>query len=209
MADLLTPAQRSNVMSRIRDRHTKPELILRSALHRLGFRYTLDNRKLPGKPDIVLMKYQTAIFVHGCFWHCHPGCKNSSIPRTNEAYWREKLANNVERDGKNIELLKSLDWKVLVAWECELHKDTIATVEKIVDGICGGGRARKRSGIDPRKIDRLQLLRNAGRKNRERIDALQQNKNQNGSRHMAATIKSKKRNMASRDDIDQPFHRPV
>lgn len=172
MADLLTPTQRSEVMSKIRDRHTKPELILRSALHRLGFRFSLDNRKLFGKPDIVLKKYQTAIFVHGCFWHCHTECKNSRMPKTNTTYWREKLAKNVKRDGKNKRLLESQGWNVLVVWECELHKDTIATVARVVDGICGGNGTRKNLAIDLGKIDRLQLLRNAARRSRERIDAL-------------------------------------
>ena len=178
MVDLFTPAQRSEVMSKIRDRHTKPELILRSALHRLGFRFNLNNRKLPGKPDIVLKKYRTAIFVHGCFWHCHADCKNSNIPKTNTPYWLEKLAKNVERDGENKRALESLGWNVLVVWECELQRDTIAAVERVVDRIYGDGRTR---GIVSGKIDRLQLLRAAGRKSRVRIDVLQRKQNRKRS----------------------------
>ena len=120
MTDTLTPEERSKRMSRIRSRDTKPELALRSALHRLGFRFRVNVRDLPGKPDIVLPKYRTVIFVHGCFWHRHEGCKIASTPKSNTAFWKEKFERNVARDRSAATKLAELGWKVIVAWECEL-----------------------------------------------------------------------------------------
>lgn len=107
-------------MSRIHSRDTKPEVALRRALHRLGLRFRLHG-DLPGRPDIVLPRYRAVVLVHGCFWHRHAGCKVASTPKSNTAFWQAKFDRNVERDAEVVDRLKSLDWKVLVAWECELR----------------------------------------------------------------------------------------
>lgn len=107
-------------MSRIRSRNTRPELRVRSIVHALGFRFRLNVKGLPGKPDLVLAKYKAAIFVNGCFWHQHLGCKRSFIPKTNVDYWTLKLEGNAKRDEKNIKELQGLGFRVLVIWECTL-----------------------------------------------------------------------------------------
>jgi DNA mismatch endonuclease, patch repair protein len=117
--DRLTPEERSQNMSRIRNKNTRPEKIVRSLLHRLGFRFRLHRRDLPGTPDIVLPGRKAVIFVHGCFWHQHKGCKDSGIPKSNIEFWETKLNKNVERDKRNADALKQLGWKVLEIWECE------------------------------------------------------------------------------------------
>ena len=119
MVETLTSAQRSERMSRIRSTNTKPEVALRKALHRLGFRFRLHGIKLPGKPDIVLTKYRTTIFVHGCFWHRHKGCKVATTPKSNTAFWLEKFDRNVARDAAAVIALNAANWNVYVAWECD------------------------------------------------------------------------------------------
>ena len=119
MADVFSRTKRSWVMSRIRNVNTRPEIIVRSFLHQRGFRFRLHASQLPGRPDIVLPKYQTVIFVHGCFWHSHHGCRNAVFPRTRSAFWRAKILGNKQRDAKALRHLRSLGWKVLVIWECE------------------------------------------------------------------------------------------
>ena len=122
MADHLSPERRSWNMSRIRNKNTKPEIVVRSILHGLGFRFTVNgpkNKKLPGKPDIVLPKYRTVVFVHGCYWHRHRGCKETTTPKTRTEWWQAKFDGNVERDKRNQRELKKLGWKVIVVWECE------------------------------------------------------------------------------------------
>ncbi|MBC2604240.1 very short patch repair endonuclease [Puniceicoccus vermicola] len=124
MADIVSEAQRSYNMSRIRSKNTKPELLVRSILHRLGYRFTVDgpkNKKLPGKPDIVLPKFKTVIFVHGCFWHGHAGCKNFRYPKTRTDWWKAKIDGNVQRDQRQQAELADMGWKVVVLWECELR----------------------------------------------------------------------------------------
>ena len=118
--DTLTKEKRSWNMSRIRSKDTKSELIVRSTLHRMGYRFRLHVKKLPGHPDIVLQKRRAVIFVHGCFWHRHPGCKYAYIPKSRQEFWAEKFKENVVRDEKVTEELKGLGWKVLVVWECEI-----------------------------------------------------------------------------------------
>jgi DNA mismatch endonuclease (patch repair protein) len=110
-------------MSRIRGRDTGPERRVRSALHKLGFRFSLKRRDLPGRPDIVLVRYGTAIFVHGCFWHRHKKCRNSVVPKTRREFWLAKLNGNVERDKRNVQALKRLGWKVFTVWECEVENE--------------------------------------------------------------------------------------
>lgn len=130
MPDTLTPERRSWNMSRIRGRNTRPELLLRSLLHRAGFRFRLHAKELPGRPDIVLPKYRTAIFVHGCFWHRH-GCRNTTTPSTRREFWQAKFDANVRRDEKNRAALQGEGWTVLTAWECELRKDASRVAEEI------------------------------------------------------------------------------
>ncbi len=109
-------------MSRVKGKDTKPEIFIRSLLHKLGFRFTVNgpkNRKLPGKPDIVLPKYNTVVFVHGCFWHGHPGCKDHRIPKTRSEWWKAKIESTRLRDQTNIEKLRALGWRVVVLWTCQ------------------------------------------------------------------------------------------
>lgn len=134
MADVLTRQQRHNCMSHIRSRNTRPEVKLRKELHRLGYRYRVNVKSMPGTPDIVLQKFRTCIFVNGCFWHGHKGCSKFVIPKSNTDFWVEKIWNNRERDIKEIMLLEAYDWKVIVVWECQLRKDsfneTVAEVRR-------------------------------------------------------------------------------
>ncbi|MHA1888087.1 MAG: very short patch repair endonuclease [Promethearchaeota archaeon] len=120
MADHLSKEKRSWNMSRIHSENTKPEIVVRSLLHQMGYRFRLHRKDLPGKPDIVLKKYNTVIFVHGCFWHHHNNCKRANIPKSNTDYWIPKIQKNVERDKNQKKKLKKLGWKVIVIWECEI-----------------------------------------------------------------------------------------
>lgn len=122
--DNLVPTDRSKAMSSVRGKNTRPELLVRRLLHKLGFRFRLHRRDLPGSPDIVLPKHRSCIFVHGCFWHQHPGCKRSSIPATNTEFWLGKLNSNVERDKRVALSLQALGWRTLVVWECETKNPT-------------------------------------------------------------------------------------
>ena len=118
--DRISKERRSWNMSRIQSENTKPEKIVRSILHRLGYRFRIHRKDLAGKPDIVLARYNSVIFVHGCFWHRHKDCKNASIPKTKKKFWEKKFKTNIERDIKVKNELKSNGWRVLVVWECEL-----------------------------------------------------------------------------------------
>lgn len=124
MVDVVDRATRSRMMSGIRGRDTKPELVVRSYLHRAGLRFRL-HAKLPGKPDLVFPKYRTVVFVHGCFWHRHAGCKYATVPATNRAFWQKKFSDNVLRDKKVLGMLRSLGWRVIVAWECQLSEQAL------------------------------------------------------------------------------------
>lgn len=125
MPDVMTPQQRHVCMSHIRSKNTKPEQLVRQALWHKGFRYRLHVKDLPGKPDIVLPKYKAAIFINGCFWHGHEGCKDFVIPKSNTTFWLEKIGKNKERDAKDETALTSAGWKVITIWECELKKTVI------------------------------------------------------------------------------------
>lgn len=129
MPERITPEQRSRNMSRIRGRDTGPEWIVRRLLHRLGYRFRLHRKDLPGKPDIVLPKYRVVVFVHGCFWHSHPGCPRSTRPVQNREFWDAKLDRNSDRDQENRENLEALGWKVIVIWQCELRDQKALTAE--------------------------------------------------------------------------------
>lgn len=130
MADRISEERRSWNMSRIRDRDTKPELTVRSVLHRQGYRFRLHRKDLPGKPDIVLPKFGTVIFVHGCFWHRHPGCKFAYTPKSRQEFWQNKFSSNVRRDNRVQAELANLGWKVHVIWECET-RDTRRLTESL------------------------------------------------------------------------------
>lgn len=118
-------------MAQIRSRNTKPEMIVRSLLHTMGFRFRLHDRTLPGCPDIVLKKYKTVIFVHGCFWHRHKGCKNCTTPTNRREWWLKKLNGNAKRDKRHRRALKKLGWKAIVIWECRAEK--LKSIESIAD----------------------------------------------------------------------------
>ena len=118
--DILSKEERSERMSRVRQRDTRAEIIVRRFLFARGFRYRKNDRRYPGSPDIVLPKYRTMIFVHGCFWHGHPGCRASRLPKTRHGFWAKKVSDNRARDARNIQLLEQEGWKVIVVWECEL-----------------------------------------------------------------------------------------
>ncbi len=123
--DTLTKEKRSWNMSKIRSKNTKPEIAVRSKLHKAGYRFRLHVKGLPGKPDIVLPKYNTIIFINGCFWHRHKGCKYAYKPKTRVDFWNEKLNRNIKRQGEVLKELRDLEWKVLVIWECEVGNETL------------------------------------------------------------------------------------
>jgi DNA mismatch endonuclease (patch repair protein) len=118
--DVVTPAVRSRMMAGIKGMNTQPEIAVRRALHKAGFRFRLHRGDLPGKPDLIFPRYRTVVFVHGCFWHSHPRCRFASIPATNAEWWREKFRKNRLRDRKQQRALATLGWRVLVIWECEI-----------------------------------------------------------------------------------------
>ena len=120
LMDTVIPEVRSRMMSRVRNRDTAPELRLRSFLHRAGLRFRI-HPKLPGSPDVVLRKYRATIFVHGCFWHQHPGCGRAAIPKSNVEFWRQKFERNKARDAKAQTELRAAGWRVKVVWECEIN----------------------------------------------------------------------------------------
>lgn len=127
--DTRSPEQRRRIMQSVKSKDTGPEMRVRRLLHAMGYRFRLHRKDLPGKPDIVLPRYRTAIFVHGCFWHAH-GCPKGRPPKSRLEYWLPKLERNVERDRTKIEQLESLGWRVLVVWQCET-KDADALAERL------------------------------------------------------------------------------
>ncbi len=126
--DKLTPEKRSWNMGRIRSKNSKPEMIVRSLLHGLGYRFRIHRKDLPGKPDIVLSKYNTVIFVHGCFWHRHEDCKYSYNPKSKQDFWETKFKRTVERDYENQKELVRLGWNVLILWECEIKNTSLLEI---------------------------------------------------------------------------------
>lgn len=126
MTDPCSPQLRSAVMARIRSKNTRPELMVRRYLFRNGFRFRIHDKRLPGTPDIVMPKYRTVIFVHGCFWHGHERCPAFHLPKTHVEFWREKIERNRVRDAAQIECLRNLSWRVITVWECELRTKELA-----------------------------------------------------------------------------------
>ena len=139
MADTMTKAQRHAVMSHIRSRDTKPEKLLRSLVHRQGFRFRICRKDLPGRPDLVLRRHRTCVFVHGCFWHRHAGCRLASMPKDNADYWQAKFERNQARDRANVRELLALGWNVVVVWECRLRHFGEADLERLCQLIREGG----------------------------------------------------------------------
>ena len=135
MADVHSPETRSYNMSQIRAKDTKPEMLVRKFLHSQGFRYRLHDKKLPGKPDMVLPKYKTVIFVHGCFWHGHKNCKYYVVPKTRTDWWLNKINGNIANDKKAMTALKKDGWKIITVWECQLKP---AKVEKTLNALLKG-----------------------------------------------------------------------
>lgn len=133
MADSLTKEKRSWNMSKIRGKDTKIEVKVRKYLFSKGFRYRKNVAILPGKPDIVLPKYKTAIFVHGCYWHRHPGCKYAYTPKTNVEFWEKKFSENVANDEKNRLKLEASGWTVITLWECDIKRSFESTMDKLLD----------------------------------------------------------------------------
>lgn len=130
--DVYSRQKRSEVMTSVKSKNTKPEIYVRSSLHKAGFRFRVNKHKsLSCKPDIILPKYNMVIFVHGCFWHRHPNCKRASTPATNTEYWEKKFENNINRDKKEIATLEETGWKVRVVWECELKIATENLIEEL------------------------------------------------------------------------------
>lgn len=131
MVDVVSSKVRSRMMAGIGGKDTKPELALRKGLFALGLRYRLHDRKLPGRPDIVLPRWNAVVFVHGCFWHRHPGCRFATTPSTRTEFWLDKFEKNVARDQRNIVALQTLGWRVLVVWECDIKADPGGTVKRV------------------------------------------------------------------------------
>lgn len=132
MADTVSPEKRSDVMSRVRSKDTKPELLIRKGLHALGFRYRLHAKNLPGKPDLVFAKYRSLIFVNGCFWHGHL-CDLYRFPKSNTEYWKGKIKRNVERDAANLKRLNDTGWRILIIWECAIKGKARLPIEKVLN----------------------------------------------------------------------------
>ena len=123
--------QRSRNMSAIKSKNTKPEIAVRKVLHSMGYRFRLHRKDLPGSPDIVLPKYKTVIFVHGCFWHRHQNCKYASTPKTRQEFWNKKFNENINRDKINQENLSSKGWKIIIVWECEIKDKNLLIKERL------------------------------------------------------------------------------
>jgi DNA mismatch endonuclease, patch repair protein len=135
MSDVVDTATRSRMMSGIRGKDTQPELVVRRYLHAAGLRFRLHDRKLPGRPDLVLPRYRAVVFVHGCFWHQHPGCRLAVMPKQNRAFWKEKLGANQERDRRRVADLEAAQWRVFTIWECELTSRRLENLaRRIRDG---------------------------------------------------------------------------
>ena len=168
MPDNRTPDQRHSNMAAIHSSSTKPELKLRCALWRLGFRYRVNEKQLPGKPDIVLPMFRTVVFVHGCFWHGHKGCKNYTVPKTNTEFWVAKVARNQERDQEVWRQLEAKGWFVIIVWECELKKKVLdETVARVAAEIVHNGEILRCAQNDRRRAREAYRLEQKAGKEKE------------------------------------------
>jgi DNA mismatch endonuclease (patch repair protein) len=165
MADILTPIQRHSCMSRIRGKDTKPEIRVRKGLHRRGFRFRLQDRRLPGRPDITLPKYGVAIMVNGCFWHGHKGCRYATKPRTNPEFWETKIERNRHRDEVTTAHLEALGWTVITVWECELRGK--AAVEARIEALAEDIRKAGEMKLQQKRT--RHISRTAAKKEREEM----------------------------------------
>lgn len=129
MVDKFSKHKRSEIMSHIKSKNTKPEITVRKIIYSLGYRYRLHRKDLPGKPDLAFIKKKKVIFINGCFWHGHSGCKKSALPDTNYEFWNKKIKNNVNRDTLNYKRLKDMGWKYLVIWQCEIKNDNLENIK--------------------------------------------------------------------------------
>jgi DNA mismatch endonuclease, patch repair protein len=148
MTDRVSATVRSRIMSKVCHRNTSPERVVRSLLHRAGFRFRLHDRRLPGRPDIVLPRYQTAIFVHGCFWHQHPSCPKARKPTSNTEFWNGKLDANVRRDERKAAQLNEFGWRVVTLWECEIRSQA-SSLSGITALIADLEREKRGGATDP------------------------------------------------------------
>jgi DNA mismatch endonuclease (patch repair protein) len=160
----MTPEQRFKCMSHNRAKNTGPELSLRYALWHQGFRYRINDKRLPGRPDIVLPKYRTVIFVHGCFWHGHKNCKNYTVPKTNTEFWVAKVARNQERDQEVWRQLEANGWNVIIVWECQITKATINAVVTKIEKELRNNRSSYMLYQEERKKSRAAYLEERKRK---------------------------------------------
>ena len=168
MSDVLTPSQRHRNMAAIHSASTKPELYLRRALWHHGFRYRVNDKRLPGRPDIVLPKYRSVVFVHGCFWHGHKGCPTSHIPETNTEFWTAKIARNQERDQEVWRKLEAKGWSVIIVWECQLKKaDLEETIDRVTGEIVRNGEAYRAAQEERKKAREKYRRERRERKERE------------------------------------------
>jgi len=145
MIDIVSPGKRSRMMSGIKGKNTKPELIIRKELFRRGFRYRLHSGKLPGKPDIVLPKYRAVIFINGCFWHGH-GCHLFRWPKSNIEFWREKITGNIQRDAMKRQSLLDEGWRIMTVWECALRGKEKENLQKVLDNLVDWLLSNNRNG---------------------------------------------------------------
>ena len=153
MTDIVDKKRRSEVMARIGSRDTAPELAVRRIAHRMGLRFRLHRNDLPGRPDLVFPKHRLAVFVHGCFWHRHEGCRHASTPKSRIAFWTEKFAANVERDARQQAALRMLGWRVLVVWQCET-KDEAAVERELAKLIrCDRATSERRSTLSATTVN--------------------------------------------------------
>lgn len=136
MTDVYPPEKRKWLMRRVRNRNTEPEVAVRSFIHKMGFRFRLHRRDLPGSPDIVLPRHRKVIFVSGCFWHGHPGCPRAALPQANASFWARKIEGNIARDKRTTEALEALGWRVLVVWGCEAKRREVLA-SKLRDFLMG------------------------------------------------------------------------
>lgn len=166
--DTLSPQQRHNCMSNIHSTSTKPEIRLRKELWRKGFRYRKNDNRLPGTPDIVLPKYRTVVFVHGCFWHRHKGCKKYIVPKSNTDFWVKKVERNQDRDQEVWRQLEAKGWYVIIVWECELEKKRFdSTISRVETEIIENGREHQRRKEERRQIRQQHLLERREQKKRQ------------------------------------------
>ncbi|GBE17192.1 very short patch repair protein [bacterium BMS3Abin15] len=130
MPDIFSKKKRSEIMSKIGPKNSEPEIFIRKLVHGMGYRFRLHRKELPGKPDLVFPKYKKVIFVNGCFWHGHKGCKRAKLPETNKSFWEKKIKKNVKNDEKNTKALKSLGWDSLTIWQCEINTNNLSFLKR-------------------------------------------------------------------------------